>query len=56
MDKNENNGAKFAAALGTIGLIAGVFLIFSGDTFIGIAGSVASAGIAYKGFNDLKKR
>lgn len=55
MAKNDNNGGKIAATLGTIGLIAGLFLIFSGDTFIGIAGSVASAGIAYRGFSDLKK-
>jgi len=41
--------------IGVLGFISGLFLVFSGETFIGIAGSIASAGIAYKGFVDLKK-
>ncbi len=52
----KNNGAKTGLTLGIIGLIAGIFLIFSGNNLIGIFGSIASAGIAIKGYTDLKNK
>lgn len=41
--------------IGIIGFIAGIFFLFSKQYFIGISGSIASAGIAYKSYSDLKK-
>ncbi|NAS13845.1 hypothetical protein [Poritiphilus flavus] len=41
--------------IGTIGLIAGILLIVSGQTLVGAAGSVASGGLALKGFLDSRK-
>lgn len=55
MDKNKSNLAKAAITFGIMGLIAGLFLLFSGETLMGIGGSIASALIAFKGFSDLKK-
>lgn len=55
MDKNKKDLAKAAVTFGILGLVAGLFLLFSGETVIGVGSSIASAGIAYKGFNDLKK-
>lgn len=55
MDKNKNNLAKFAIGLGITGIIAGLFLIFSGDTVIGVSSSVASISIVYIGLWQLKK-
>ncbi len=55
MDKNRINIAKFAIGLGITGVIAGIFLIFSGENIMGFSSSVASAGIVYIGFGQLKK-
>jgi len=55
MSTNKNNSAKMGLTIGIFGLIAGIFLAFSGQTLIGVCGSIASAAIAYKGFSDLKK-
>jgi len=52
----KRNVAKAAVTFGILGLVAGVFLLFSGETIMGIAGSIASAGIAVKGFSDLRKQ
>jgi hypothetical protein len=54
MDKNKKNASKVALTIGVIGAISGVFLILSKEWFIGIFGTIASAGIAYKGYVDLK--
>ena len=47
----ENNG-KLAMVLGVIGFISGLFLLFSESWFIGLFGSIASAGVAYMGYRD----
>ncbi len=54
MDKNKNNASKVGLAIGIAGVIAGMFLLFSEEWFIGISGTVASAGLAIKGYIDLK--
>lgn len=46
--------AKFILVIGILGFIAGIFLVFSGELFIGIFGAISSAGIAGKSFIDLK--
>ncbi|MFK7811909.1 MAG: hypothetical protein AB8B59_05400 [Maribacter sp.] len=55
MDKNKNNKAKFAIGLGIPGLIAGIFLIFFGNTVIGVSSSISSIGIVYLGLWQLEK-
>jgi len=55
MNKNGSNTAKFSIGFGVVGFLAGVYLAITGETVIGIAGAIASAGLAYKGFIDLKK-
>ena len=42
--------------IGILGSIAGISLLFTESWFIGIFGGIASAGIAYKGYSDLKKQ
>lgn len=54
MDKNKQNGSKLGLIIGIAGAIAGVFLILSEEWFIGIAGTVASTGLAIKAYKDLK--
>ena len=54
MDKNKNNASKVGLVIGIAGVIAGMFLLFSEEWFIGISGTVASAGLAIKGYIDLK--
>ncbi|NJB71861.1 Kef-type K+ transport system membrane component KefB [Saonia flava] len=55
MNKNKVNASKMGLIIGIIGFIAGIFFLFSKQYFIGISGSIASAGIAYKSYSDLKK-
>ena len=38
--------------IGILGFVAGIGLLFTESWFIGIFGSIASAGIAYKGYLD----
>lgn len=45
----------FLISIGFIGFIAGIFLSFNRNKIMGLAGPVASAGIAIKGINDLRK-
>lgn len=40
--------------IGCLGLVAGIILLFGDSWMIGIFGSIASAGIAYKGYQDSK--
>lgn len=55
MNNRKNNAAKLGIGIGVLGLIAGILLSFSGNAFIGVAGSIASVGVAFKGITDLKK-
>ena len=56
MSENKNNMPKvFLISIGIIGFIAGIFLTINGNKIMGLAGSVASAAIAIKGINELRK-
>ena len=56
MSENKNTMPKvFLITIGIIGFIAGIFLTINGNKIMGIAGSVASAAIAIKGINELRK-
>jgi len=56
MKKNNNKTLKvFLITIGVIGFFAGIFLALNGYKIMGIAGSMASAGVSIKGINDLKK-
>ena len=52
----KKNTANFPMILGIIGFLAGIGLMFTESWFIGVFGSIASAGLAIKGFQDLKKQ
>ena len=54
MKKNKQS-ANLGLTIGVLGFIAGIGLLFSESWFIGIFGSIASVGIAYKGYQDLKQ-
>jgi Kef-type K+ transport system membrane component KefB len=54
MNKKKNNWLSLPVILGTLGLIAGIALTLEGNWLIGIAGSIASAGLVYKGYQDYK--
>ena len=53
MSENKKSTSKLILVLGVSGCIAGIFLLFSDSWFIGVFGSIASAGLAYKGFKEL---
>ena len=53
MAKNNNNG-KLALVLGILGTIAGIILIFQDNLMIGVFGTIASLGVAIKGYHDYK--
>lgn len=52
--QNKNTG-KLAMVIGLLGFISGIILAFGENRFIGFFGSIASAGIAYKGYQDYKE-
>ena len=57
--KNMNTKNKISTnpglIIGILGFVAGIGLLFTESWFIGIFGSIASAGIAYKGYQDAKE-
>ena len=55
MDKKQLDTAKTQATFGTIGMIAGIALIFMGQKLVGVFGAIASAGLAFKGFKTIKE-
>ncbi|MCA0153513.1 hypothetical protein [Winogradskyella vincentii] len=55
MAKNKNNG-KLALAIGLLGTIAGLILIFQDNLMIGIFGTIASLGVSIKGYQDYKSQ
>ncbi len=55
MSENKNKPLKvILVTIGIIGTIAGIFLAVNGNKIMGISGSIASAGIAIKGINDIR--
>ncbi len=55
MSKKKKNTVNLGLIIGFLGFIAGIGLMFGEHWFIGIFGSIASAGVAYKGYQDLKE-
>ena len=51
----KENKSKLGLIIGILGVAAGIVLIFSDSWQIGIGGSLASAGLVYQGYRDLKK-
>ncbi|NRA91328.1 MAG: hypothetical protein HRU26_01360 [Psychroserpens sp.] len=54
MEKEKGKSPNYAMVLGILGFIAGIGLLFTESWFIGIFGSIASAGVAYKSYQDSK--
>ena len=54
MTKKMKNTGNLGLILGIVGFIAGIWLMFEGNSIIGIFGLIASAAIAYKGYQDAK--
>lgn len=54
MSSNKKSG-KLALIIGILGFISGIILLFDENWLIGIFGSIASAGISYKGYKDSKE-
>ena len=55
MSKKNKNSVNLGLILGILGFIAGIGLLITENWFIGIFGSIASAGLAYKGYQDSKE-
>ncbi|WP_297764021.1 hypothetical protein [uncultured Muriicola sp.] len=55
MSKINRSNLNLGLILGILGCIAGIGLLFTDSWLIGIFGSIASAGIAYKGYQDSKE-
>lgn len=51
---SNKSSVNLGLVLGIIGFIAGIGLLFTENWFIGLFGAIASAGIAYKGYQDSK--
>ena len=54
MGEKDKAATKIALTIGVVGFIAGITLLFTESWMIGIFGSIASAGIAIKGYQDSK--
>lgn len=52
---SKNKKTNLALIIGILGVLAGIGLLFTESWLIGIFGSIASAGIAYKGYQDSKE-
>lgn len=55
MEKKKKNTFNLGLIIGIAGTLAGIYLIIAGDTFFGICGSIASAGLAYQSYVATKK-
>ena len=55
MSKKNKMQTNTGLIIGTLGFIAGIGLLFTKSWLIGIFGSIASAGIAYKGYQDSRE-
>ncbi|QBA64539.1 hypothetical protein EQY75_08375 [Muriicola soli] len=55
INKKNKSSINLGLIIGTIGFIAGIGLLFTESWLIGIFGSIASFGIAYKGYQDSKE-
>lgn len=55
MSTKNKKSANLGLIIGVVGLIAGIILMFGESWRIGVFGSIASAGIAYKGYKDSKE-
>ena len=51
---NKKNSINIGLVIGVLGFVAGIILLFTESWLIGIFGSIASAGIAIKGYQDMK--
>jgi len=56
MSKKDKAATNPRLIIGIIGFIAGIGLLFTDSWLIGIFGSIASAGIAYKGYQDSREQ
>ena len=52
MTTRKRNAPNLGLVIGVLGVIAGIGLLFTDNLFIGIFGTIASAGVAYKGYQD----
>jgi len=52
MSKKNKPSTNLGLIIGILGFIAGVALLFTESWLIGIFGALASAGIAYKGYQN----
>lgn len=52
MSKQGKSTFNLALVIGVLGFICGIGLLFTENWFIGLFGAIASAGIAYKGYQD----
>ncbi len=55
MSKENKRQINLGLIVGTFGFIAGIGLLFTASWLIGIFGSIASAGVVYKGYQVSKK-
>lgn len=55
MNKKHKKTTNLGLIIGILGFIAGIGLLFTESWLIGIFGSIASAGLAYKGYQDSRE-
>lgn len=55
MSKKNKTLPNLGLIIGILGFVTGIGLLFTESWFIGIFGSIASAGIAYKGYQDSRE-
>ncbi|MFY0593089.1 hypothetical protein [Roseivirga sp.] len=55
MSEKKKNSANPSLVIGIMGFIAGIILLFFSDSWqIGLFGSIASLGVAIKGYQEMK--
>lgn len=55
MSEKKKNGFNLGIAIGVLGTLAGIYLLFTEQWLLGASGTVASAGVAYMSYQNSKK-
>ena len=55
MEKKKKREFNLGLIVGIAGVVAGIYLLFAGDTLIGIFGTIASAFLAYQSYTTAQK-
>lgn len=56
MEKKKNSIFSLGTITGTLAVLSGIYLIYSGDTLIGISGGITGAFLIYLSYNGFENK